>query len=66
MVEGAAGSSEAASRQRLHALVGGWRRLPFVLQSQHQTAFAAPHVDQVEAQRSGAGRVEPLSRVAFG
>jgi hypothetical protein len=66
VIEGATGPGEAARWQFLHALVGGWRWLPFVLEGQHQNAFDAPHVDQVEAPRSGAGRVESLGRVAFG
>src|SRR5258708_6211606 len=59
-------SSKPACWQRLPALIDGWGWLPFVLQSQHQNTFDAPHIDQVEAQRSGAGRLEALGCVAFG
>lgn len=43
-----------------------WSGLAFVLQGQHQDAFEATHVDQVEAQSSRAGGIEPLGAVALG
>ena len=66
MIEGTAGSGETGTGQRLHALVGRWRRLAFVFQGQHQDALEATHVDQVEAKRSGTRGIQPLGRIAFG
>ena len=66
MVESTPRTGEAAGGQRLDALVR-WRSwLPLVFQSQHQNALEATHVDQVEAQRSGACGIQPLGRIALG
>src|SRR6516162_5854575 len=66
MIEGGAGSGEAAARQRLDALVGGWCWLALVLQSEHQDALETTDVDQVEAQCSGTGGLQALGRIPLG
>jgi hypothetical protein len=40
--------------------------LTFVFQGQHQNAFEATHVDQVEAERAGTRGIQALGRVALG
>jgi hypothetical protein len=50
----------------LDALLSRRCELTFVFQGQHQYAFEATHVDQVEAERSGTRGIQPLRRVAFG
>ena len=66
MVESTPRTGEAAGGQLLDALLR-WRcGLPFVFQGQYENALEATHVDQVEAERSGAGSIEPLGRVTLG
>ncbi len=66
MVESTPRTGEAAAGQLLDALLR-WRcRLAFVFQGQYQNALEAPHVDQVEAERSGAGGIQPLGCITLG
>src|SRR5712692_2343708 len=66
MVESTPRTGEAAAGQLLDALLR-WRcRLAFVFQGQYQNALEATHVDQVEAERSGAGGIQPLGCVTLG
>jgi hypothetical protein len=65
MIEGCAGSSEAAAGQGVDALLSGRCRLAFVFQGEHENALETADVDQIEAERSGARRFQSFGRVAF-
>lgn len=66
MVESRTWSCKACGRQWLDALLGWWRWLTFVLQSQYQDAFDAPHLQQIEAEGACAGGIQSFRRIAVG
>ena len=66
MIESGTGSGESSGGQWLDALIGCWRWLTFMLQRQHQDAFDAPHLQQIEAERARTCGIQPLRRVAVG
>src|SRR5712691_12920284 len=65
MVEGGPRSSEPTNREWLDALLGWWSRPTPGVQSEDQDPLDAPYLQQVEAERSGAGGIQPLGRVAI-
>jgi hypothetical protein len=66
MIERATRSGEPSGWQWFDTLLGWCSRLAFMLESQHQDAFDAPHLQQIEAEGTRAGGIEPLGCVAVG